>query len=364
MLHYDYLIVGGGPIGLLTGILLLRRGFNVVLVEEDAEVGLNQHCTGIVSMSALHIYPVDKEPLLINRFYGVRLRIADIFDETFRLSTPRAVLIDRYRLEKELERKFLEVGGKLIYGKKVNTRTLRYFHKSNKKYIINAEGAKGLLIDGIKVMSGLNVELRLVDPHHDPQIVDLYISKDLNNDFFFWAVPLDSRTVRIGTASYSAPLTKCSKFILRYFRKTEIVRVLIGFVNVNGPRDSFIRNGVVHVGDSAGMNKITTGGGLFYGGVGAHILVRHLSENDVEKYREEWLRCFRIELLLQKLMRRFFNVSNNANIRDLLLMLSKSELINLILSLGDMDFHATSILKLVADRDIVKYFIKRACSSH
>ncbi|MEM0057011.1 MAG: NAD(P)/FAD-dependent oxidoreductase [Candidatus Geothermarchaeota archaeon] len=359
MLRYDYLIVGGGPIGLLTGILLLRKGFNVALIEEDAEIGLNQHCTGIVSMSALNVYPIDKKALLINRFYGIRLKVDDIFDETFRASTPRAVLIDRYRLEKELEREFLEIGGKLIYGKRINTSALRYFYKDDKRYVVNAEGAKGLLIDGYRVMGGLNVELKLTEEHHDPRIVSLYVSKDLNSDFFFWVVPIGSKMLKVGTASYSAPFIKCSKFILKYFRKVEVSRVLIGFVNVDGPRDSFIKNGIVYVGDAAGMNKITTGGGLFYGGVGAHILAKSLSESNVEDYRREWLRCFWVELLLQKLMRRLFYVFSDTSIRELFLMLSKSELINLILSLGDMDFHATSILKLITDKDILIYLIKQ-----
>ncbi|WP_158308281.1 NAD(P)/FAD-dependent oxidoreductase [Fervidicoccus fontis] len=55
-------VIGGGISGLLTSIRLSESGCNVYLYEEHTEVGLPEHCTGIVSKKTLKMMnaPIDE----------------------------------------------------------------------------------------------------------------------------------------------------------------------------------------------------------------------------------------------------------------------------------------------------------------
>ena len=49
---YDVAVVGAGPIGSYTAYQLADRGFDVLLLEEDAEVGEDVICTDVIGTEA------------------------------------------------------------------------------------------------------------------------------------------------------------------------------------------------------------------------------------------------------------------------------------------------------------------------
>ena len=60
----DAIVVGAGPAGLFTALLLAQEGLDVVVFEEHAAVGFPTHCTGIVSGETNRLYKIPEEVVL------------------------------------------------------------------------------------------------------------------------------------------------------------------------------------------------------------------------------------------------------------------------------------------------------------
>jgi flavin-dependent dehydrogenase len=353
-------IIGGGPIGLLTGILLLKKGYDITIYEEDREIGAHPHCTGIVSLHTLSLYPVDKKKIVANTLYGVRLRISQSFLEEYIASTPKAIVIDRVTLEKELARKFLDLGGVIEFGRRIDTKEIERLRRRD-KYIINAGGARELIMGGYReVLPGLQWDIEISeDTDWDEDITEIYIDKALNREYFNWFTPLGNRFFRLGTASSKDLESKIKRLIEIYTgRRGSKLSKRSGLIIYGGPRKQFFNGNIIYVGDSAGMAKITTGGGLNYGAIGADILSTSIYEGDIKCYRERWLGTFKTELTIQRLLREAFTKLDDNQISQIFSILSRKEVMSQLLQFGEMDHHATSLYKIMVDKDILKIMLK------
>ncbi|RLI20602.1 hypothetical protein DRO47_04730, partial [Candidatus Bathyarchaeota archaeon] len=47
----DVTVIGAGPSGLIAAREVTEKGFDVKVVEEDPEVGVPNHCAGLLSLS-------------------------------------------------------------------------------------------------------------------------------------------------------------------------------------------------------------------------------------------------------------------------------------------------------------------------
>ncbi|MGY8730346.1 MAG: NAD(P)/FAD-dependent oxidoreductase [Nitrosopumilus sp.] len=52
-MYYDVIVAGGSVAGLLCAREISSKGFSVLLIEEDYEIGTPEHCGGLVSMAGL-----------------------------------------------------------------------------------------------------------------------------------------------------------------------------------------------------------------------------------------------------------------------------------------------------------------------
>ena len=51
-MYYDTIVAGGSIAGLLTAREVASKGFSVLVIEEDYEIGTPEHCGGLVSIAA------------------------------------------------------------------------------------------------------------------------------------------------------------------------------------------------------------------------------------------------------------------------------------------------------------------------
>ncbi len=158
-MFYDYGIIGGGPAGYTTAMLLAQRGFNVVLFEKEFLGGtcLNKGC--IPTKSLLHSSEVYNK-VLNSADYGLDIEIKT-FDFS-KVAEKRDKTVEKIR--KSLELAVKNSGVKVVYAgaKIVDKNTIQAVEEFKVNKIIVATGAKprelkGLEFDGKFILNSDDV---------------------------------------------------------------------------------------------------------------------------------------------------------------------------------------------------------------
>jgi len=350
-------IIGGGPAGLFTAYNLLKRGVDVRVYEKDLELGFPLHCTGIVSNKTIKTFEIPEE-LTTNKLYGVKIIIGNRVYEASS-STPKAFIIDRAGFENNLGYKILDLGGEIILGKKYNYRN----YKNNLAPAINASGVASYISSNIgRTLPALQIDIKIGDGkggiEMENGIVYLLIDKNINPDYFFWIINAGGY-IRVGTASKKSLRKGIYNVIEKISKNYTVLDRYFGLIILDGPMKKFYDKtlNMIYIGDSAGQVKPTTGGGLYYIGIASKILAKLLSENQYE-YSNHFYKEIGKEIMYQKLLRKIFEELSNDNIIDILDILSKKEIFNILLNYGDMDYHASTLINIL-DYDILKLIFSR-----
>ncbi len=265
------LVVGGGVSGLFLGSLI---GDGIRIVEEHRNIGYPEHCTGIISTDTLYRMKIprrlveasfDKFVLYFPGGYRIVLR-----------GSPLAVKVDRPGIEREFYYRALDRGARILLGTHVD------FLSSNGKAVFNkevheneliilAEGYKqyfsrklGLIKKSIRIPA---IQARIKGHVHISN-VEVYFST-LTPSYFSWLVPISDEEAVVGLASNEkSRLIDKLHLMLKVLEKTSrissyrIQRMYGGLV-LRGSIGDLVRDRIVAIGDSVGMVKPLTGGGLY-----------------------------------------------------------------------------------------------------
>lgn len=337
-------ILGAGPAGLLAGIELLRRGYETVVYDTKPEIGRPQHCTGVVSPSFIDFVGLPRR-LVLTRLRGLVLNIAG---EVFHVSTttPKAYAIDRLGYEEWLYGVYTDLGGMARLGSQATPVGVH----------VDATGATTYVRDGVgEALPALQLIVRGVAQLEDDHVL-IWWDKDVNPHFFSWIVPLSNGVYKVGTAGNRSLWRVLNSLLRSMMRNYQVLRRMYGFVVLGGPRDRFRIGGKVYIGDAAGQAKPSTGGGLMYHALAAKMLADKMG--DEIEYSDLFYSMLGREITLQKILRRLFILMSNEEARQVFTVLSRREVLNMALIHGDMDFHASILVKMVMDMDLMRVFGK------
>ena len=361
-------IVGAGPYGLLYGLKLLRRGIEAVILEEHVNVGLPDHCAGLISVNTLRSLGVGEAPVLS------RVKGAYIYPPSAKrplVVNPGkvvAVVVDRPRLDATLAEAFESEGGNLLTGKRVreviNTESAAAVrcgsYRFEADFLAIAVGAGRMLpasagFDKVEgVLPALQADVVGLDFERD--MVEVYLSTRLFPGLFGWLVPRGDKEARVGVVG-TAPLARLKLLIRKRsaaagkVSRPRIVSFHGGLVVTGGPLRVFHSLRALVLGDAAGHTKPTTGGGLAFAPITTDIAVEATqkaleeSRNALAEYTKNWWRVLGFEIRSMLILRRLLNSLDDKELEELLKAVKEAGFEEIAVSWGDMDRQAGLILK-------------------
>ena len=373
-------VIGAGPSGLLAARELAERGVNVKVFEEHREIGVPNHCAGLLSLSGLGRLNLKVDEGFVENY----VRGAVFFSPSgisFRVESKeaQACVVDRAAFDSHLAELAREAGAEIIKGVRVDdvvvSRELANLQVEGEpieaSFVVDAEGVKSRIVrrvglksfDSRGVLRALQYDLMDVDVERD--FVEVYLDRRLAPGFFCWVIPTGKNSARVGLAGYNINLRRSLMiFLKRRFEGYAINNARGGLVITSGPIPKTYIGRLAVVGDAAGQVKPTTGGGVIVGGMCARLCGQVIAEalrdgaegNILSEYEEGWIDSLGEEFRRMKLVRRLLNMLPDRLIDQIFKRIIDAGLHEELSRVGDIDFQSGAFNLLI--RNLPKQLLK------
>ena len=368
----DVVVVGGGPTGLYSALLLAEEGFDVVLLEEHATLGAPTHCTGIVSDELSDLFKIP-ESLVLSRPTGCLIHSPSDRVFPFASTGERIAVIDRREFDRELGAAAQRAGVEIRTG--FRAERLRPDATS-----IQIEGSAGALRARVCVLAcgvgyGLQRQLGLelpsrflhsaqleVDTPEAPPMVELYLGRAVAPDGFGWTVPVmrgEQPRMKVGVVA-RGDAEQCLGRLLGAPGVSERVtappKAPIRRLLPLAPARRTYGHRVLTVGDAAGLTKPTTGGGIFYGLLSGLLAAEtltgalrrdRLAAGDLRAYEDRWRARLGPHLQISSWVRGLFTRLTDQELETLLEALASEDVQSVIRRTARFNWHGELIRSLL-----------------
>jgi geranylgeranyl reductase family protein len=369
---FDVVIVGGGPVGCFTGELLSKKGFEVAIVEEHAEVGNPVHCTGILGLGGLKELKIKPGKWALNKLRGASLYTPSGEEITLTRKTVEALTIDRATFDRERAAAAAKAGATFLLktrcvglslGKKtsVNVKKIDGMEELETRLIIGADGPTSFvareagLLKVAKYTHCVQVE---AEAEVADDRVEMYFGNKIAPGFFAWIVPA-GEMCRIGLGTIEgAP--KLFKFIKNHpmaskkIKMNKLTHLAAGLIPQPLTRKIY-SDRVLLVGDAGGQVKPLTGGGIYLGlscaklaaEAASRALENRINEKVLKRYEQAVMQKFGREFELGLRARKLLQKLSDGELNVLLRLLATPELRSLILQEANFNHHAPLLKNLI-----------------
>jgi len=369
---YDIVIIGGGPVGIYASIQLVKSGFHVLVIEEDAQIGKPRFCTGIISKEAFDRFDLPREAI------EGEFRSAWIFSPKeakvcLTNKTTQVYVTNRTIFDQGLYRQAKEKGVEFL----VNCRCLGL--KINENCVeerISFDGTEEtirsetlILATGIKYnlhrCIGLTSPSNFLDCSQTQVFgesdgeIEIFIGNSIAPHSFAWIVPLKGKELRIGlSTSYNSSLFL--KSFLKYLKlkgriKEQDFDIMRRPIPLGAIKNTYTSR-VLVAGDAAGQVKPTTGGGIYFGLLCADLAAKTLigafkkgdfSSNLLRHYEINWKKKIEFDLTMGLYLRKLIAHFNDEQIEELVRFCSQESILKLIEKYADFNHHGRFIKELI-----------------
>jgi len=280
----DVIIVGGGPSGCFTGKKLAEKGFDVVIIEEDKQIGHPMCCAGIVGDEGMKEVGLNPSKWSLNELREGVVYSPDNEPVGISRGKLEAHCIERSDFDKALAISATDEGADIRLSSKcsdisrdeegvsVKVKGKDEVEELRGKIIVGADGANSTvarnfnLIKEFSPLAGAQAE---VIGKTESKAANIFFNNEWTEHFFAWIVPA-GEIYRVGLCDRGNNVRKnLEKFIkrnpvLQENSQEKIVRYTTDIIPKSGSRKIFDER-VVLVGDAGGQVKPLTGGGIYMG---------------------------------------------------------------------------------------------------
>jgi digeranylgeranylglycerophospholipid reductase len=382
---YDAAVIGGGPAGSRVAWQLAQKGHRVVVLERQASPA-EKCCTGIVSVECVNTFDLP-DSVILRRVNSARIFSPSGIEIHVKRDEPQAVILDRGAFDTFMRGRAEKAGAEYRYGVKATDVKI----KSDRAVVTAEECDKETKIEAKAVVMvcgyapALLKHLGTGEPRDFAygaqaevettcEEVEVYFG-DIAPGFFAWLVPASQHNARAGLLSRGNAGELLKKWLetLKATGKIDSsdVPIKYGAVPLKPPSRTF-KERLLIIGDAAGQVKPTTGGGIYYGLIGAdmaaNVLDKALTGNDfseksLSRYESAWRRKLGGELRTGYRARKLFERLSNRQIDRLFEAIKRGGIDTALLKAPDVSFdrHSYTIKQLFKYQTVNRVFniIKR-----
>ena len=363
-MYYDVIIAGGSVAGLLSAREIAAKGFSVLVIEEDYEIGTPEHCGGLVSIAGLEELGV----IPFRKTFEHMIESAEITSPngnsfTINSKKQKVVEISRRELDKQIAFQAQKNGAvikvRTSFQEITDTGIRTNEEKIECKIFVDARGVSSLIHkDRTGILSSAQYEI-YADWIKKGK-VEVIFDQEKYPGCFAWIIPSNEGKGKVGVAGKGINVSEALDSILKKKGKFSTIRKIYAPIWIKGPIEKFVEGKTVIIGDAAGQAKPTTAGGIFTSGMGGvyagQAIAKFLKTNqilDLQDYQKKWTDRFGKEFEKQSLARKTLERIDNQTINKLFETITP-EITNEISEKDDFDFHTSSIIKLLGIKGSLK----------
>ena len=363
-MYYDTVIAGGSVAGLLCAREIAAKGFSVLVIEEDYEIGTPEHCGGLVSIAGLEelgVIPFRKT--FDHMIESAEVTAPDGKSFSVNSKNQKVIEISRRELDKQIAFQAQKNGAiiKVRTSFQEMTKTGIRTNEGNIdcKIFVDARGVSSLIHkDRTGILSSAQYEI-YADWIKKGK-VEVIFDQEKFPDFFAWIIPSNEGKGKVGVAGKGINVAETIDKILAEKGKHSTIRKIFAPIWIKGPIEKFVEGNTVIVGDAAGQAKPTTAGGIFTSGMGGVYAGQAIAEflktdekSKLEEYQIRWQDRFGKEFEKQIFARKILERLDNNTINKLFESITP-EILKDISEKDDFDFHTSSIVKLLGLKGSIK----------
>jgi len=362
--YYDVVVAGGSVAGLLSAREIASKGFSVLVIEEDYEIGTPEHCGGLVSIAGLEELGI----IPFRKTFDHMIESADIISPngksfTINSKKQKVIEISRRELDKQIafqaQKNGAEIKVRTSFQDITDTGIRTNEENIDCKIFVDARGVSSLIHkDRTGILSSAQYEI-YADWIKKGK-VEVIFDQEKYPGFFAWIIPSNEGKGKVGVAGKGINVAETLNEILKERGKFSTIRKIFAPIWIKGPIKKFVDGKTVIVGDAAGQAKPTTAGGIYTSGMGGVYAGQAISKfletnkiSDLQDYQKKWTERFGKEFEKQLFARKILERIDNQTINKLFESITP-EITNEISEKDDFDFHTSSIIKLLGIKGSLK----------
>jgi len=371
----DVVIVGAGPAGLHLAARLGAAGLDVTVLEAQARVGERVVCSGVIGEEAFQRFDLPTETVCstFRRIQAVSPRGA-VLDYSAEL--PLARVVHKADFNRALAARAESAGAEIATGRRVEsfaierdgvTVGLRLLPDNRReelraRFAVLAVGVGNAFSQSLglcrpaEYLQGVQVDVDLPDASPD-EPTRVFVGRSVAPGGFAWSIPLEPGRWRLGLMTTDGPLPYFQRFLERVAPSLDPAALKPSHKPIGQlPRGRTVAERLLAVGEAAGHVKTSTGGGIFYGLLGAELAAETIARafrtgsfaaHTLAEYERGWRRAFGKELQVGHSARKMGACLRDSHIERIFNVVQSSDLLARVNGRLRFDWHQAALLAMM-----------------